>query len=248
MDDNGNQNRFDPKLISRKTSRRLLVNGLVALVVVIGIVALGVIVFPTTKVVAGDVNWGYLEGFTSLATLAIIIGGVVFAYAEHTQNAVQRSRESAQASMNLYKEVDHRLNDPQAIEARRWIILNVPTLADMDGDEAAWLEAVKGVLSKIPDGWEDKHPPGKVNLKQVLICFDFIGFIARHYWSMENELVEWMSPLVAKIWERVGGYVEDEARRRNEDDYYCAARDFGNYCIQWRREHYPDSIIIEDAT
>ncbi|MBL7164667.1 MAG: hypothetical protein ISS57_18930 [Anaerolineales bacterium] len=148
----------------------------------------------------------------------------------------------------LYKEIDLRLNDPQAIEARRWIILNVPTLVEVDDDQEVWLAKVKQVLNETTDELDNERPIGKEYLKQVLNWFDFIGFVALHYWSMENELVEWMSPLVAKIWERVGEYVEDEARRRNEDDFFRAARDFGNYCLQWRREHYPDSRIIQDAT
>ena len=248
MDNKNNQGRFDPKLIGRKTSRRLLLNGLIAVLVIFGIILLGLIVFPATQNITGIVDWGYLEGFASLVTLAIIIGGVVFAYFEHTQNAVQRSRESAQASMNLYKEVDRRLNDPAAIAARRWIIVNVPTQSQLGVTKAVWLEEVKRVLNEIPDGWDAERPPGRESLKQVLICFDFIGFIAQHYWSMENELVLWMSPLVGKIWERIGEFVEDEARRRNEVDYYRAAREFGKYCLQWSREHYPDSVFIEDAT
>ncbi|MBC8504892.1 MAG: hypothetical protein ISR58_12080 [Anaerolineales bacterium] len=248
MADSRYQERFDPKLISRQTNRRLVLNGLIALLVTIVIIVAGVIAFPLTQNLDGRAQWGNLDGFSSLATLAIIIGGLIFAYFEHTQNAVQRSRDSAQASMNLYKEVDRRLNDPAAIEARRWIIVNVPVRNQMGATKAVWMEAVKRILNEVPDGWEGERPPGKENLKAVLICFDFIGFIAQHYWSMENELVEWMSPLVAKIWERVGEFVEDEARRRNEADYYRAARDFGNYCIQWRREHYPDSTFIEDAT
>jgi len=242
------QDRFDPLIIARKTSRRLLVNGLIALVVSIVIISIGLVLFPLTTTLPAHVDWGLLEGITSLFTLAIIIGGLVFAYFEHTQASVQRGRESAQASFNLYKEIDQRLNDPLAIEARRWIIINVPTLDQMGGDEADWLKKVKQILNETTGELDNERPMGKEYLKQILHCFDFIGFVALHYWSMENELVEWMSPLIGKIWMRVGAYVEDEALRRNEADFFRAARDFGNYCLQWRREHYPDSKIIEDAT
>ena len=141
-----------------------------------------------------------------------------------------------------------RLNEPQAISARRWIIQNVPTLTQHGGEAEDWLAEVKRLLGQTPGKSYDERPVGKEYLKIVLNGFDFIGFVAQHYWSMENELVVWMSPLVAKIWERVGVYVEDEALRRNEDDFFRAARDFGNYCLEYRREHYPDSVIIEDAT
>lgn len=251
------QDRFDPYEISRKTRGRLAVNGFIAIVVALVIVVGGIYLFPVTIGIPasspmggenGEVNWNLLEGVAALATLAIVIGGVVFAYFEHTQNAIQRGRESALASFNLYKEIDQRLNDPQAIIARRWIIQNVPTLEQAGSDPDIWLQKVTGILNKTSGELENERPVGKEYLKQVLNCFDFIGFVAQHYWSMENELVEWMSPLVAKIWARVGAYIEDEAVQRNEDDFFRAARDFGNYCLEWRREHYPPSKIISDAT
>ena len=251
------QEKFDPLLIGRQTRLRLSMNGFVAMVVAIGIVAGGLYLFPLTAQIppsspmggeSGLPDWNLMEGLASLTTLAIVIGGVVFAYFEHTQNAIQRGRESALASFNLYKEIDQRLNDPQAIIARRWIIENVPTLAQSGNEADAWLEKVKQILDKTSGELEHERPVGKEYLKQVLNCFDFIGFVAQHYWSMENELVEWMSPLVAKIWERVGVYVEDEAVRRNEADFFRAARDFGDYCLKWRREHYKESVIIPDAT
>ena len=43
-------------------------------------------------------------------------------------------------------------------------------------------------------------------------------------------------------------YVEDEARRRNEPDYYQAARDLGDRCLQWRVARGLKTNIIEDAT
>jgi hypothetical protein len=252
-----NQDRFDPQLIGRQTRSRLRRSGLVAFLAALAIIVLGLYLFPlTAKIPASapmggpgeQVDWGLLEGITSLATLAIVIGGVVFAYFEHTQNAIQRGRESALDSFNLYKDIDLRLNEPQAINARRWIIQNIPTQDQHGGGAEEWLAEVKRILNQTSEELPDERPPGKEHLKQVLNGFDFIGFVAQHYWSMENELVEWMSPLVAKIWERVGAYIEDESQRRNEEDFFRAARDFGNYCQEYRRAHYPESVFIEDAT
>jgi hypothetical protein len=257
METKNYQDRFDPQLISRQTRSRLRRSGLVAFLAALAIILLGLYLFPLTAKIppsapmggsAELVDWGLLEGLTSLATLAIVIGGVVFAYFEHTQNAIQRGRESALDSFNLYKEIDLRLNEPQAIAARRWIIQNLPTLAQHGGEAEEWLDEIKLILNKTPGELQDERPAGKEHLKRVLNGFDFIGFVAQNYWSMENELVEWMSPLVAKIWERVGVYIEDESRRRNEEDFFRAARDFGNYCLEYRRAHYPESVVIEDAT
>jgi len=251
------QERFDPHEISRKTRWRLAFNGLIAVGVAVVIIVGGIYLFPLTARIPfsspmggenGDVRWSLLEGVAALATLAIVIGGVVFAFFEHTQSAIQRGRESALASFNLYKEIDLRLNDPQAIIARRWIIQNVPTLEQAGGDPEIWLKKVTEILNKTSGELENERPIGKKYLKQVLNCFDFIGFVAQHYWSMENELVEWMSPLVAKIWERVGAYIEEEANQRNEEDFFRAARDFGKYCLDWRRKRYPPSNFISDAT
>jgi hypothetical protein len=90
---------------------------------------------------------------------------------------------------------------------------------------------------------------GRAHLKVVLNDFDFIGFVNDNYWTMEQEIVEWLSPSIAKVWERIGAYIEWEASRRNEPDYYEAARTFGQYCIKWRSENqYGPSNKIESAT
>ena len=77
---------------------------------------------------------------------------------------------------------------------------------------------------------------------------DFLGFVGKHYWNMENELVSWISPSVAKVWERISLYVENEAELRSEPDFYESAREFGQYCVQWRNERYPKSTVIKGAT
>jgi hypothetical protein len=42
--------------------------------------------------------------------------------------------------------------------------------------------------------------------------------------------------------------VEDEAKRRNEPDFYQAAREFGQNCIAWREKRYPKSNIVSTGT
>jgi hypothetical protein len=65
---------------------------------------------------------------------------------------------------------------------------------------------------------------------------------------MENELVLWMSSPVAKVWERIHLYVKEEARQRNEPDYYQSACEFADYCMEWRRENRPQAKVIKDGT
>jgi hypothetical protein len=176
-----------------------------------------------------------------------VIGGLAFAFTEYVQTTIQQRRESAEASFNIYKEVYDKLMNPEATAARRWIILNLPTRQNGE-DDGAWLKRTTAALNERPKGWKGERPPGSDHLKEVLNTFDFIGFVAKHYWNMDYALVSWMSPSVAKVWERISLYVNDEAIRRHEPDFYEAAREFGGHCVEWRKEHYPQSIVIRDAT
>jgi hypothetical protein len=245
---------FDSERVRQETTKRLMRLGLISLAVGIGVLVLIGFLFPLTSYLpnhVGDaeppllINWTLLEGIASAVTLALIIGGLAFAFVEYTENEVQQKRQTAESAFSIYKEVFDRLMNPSEAEARRWIILNLPTLKEMGGDQQAWQAVVKDRLESTEPGI---RAPGKDYLKQVLNTFDFIGFVAKHYWNMENELVEWMSPVIAKVWERVSGYVEQEAKDRNEPDYYASAREFGDHCLEWRRKNYPDSTIIDNAT
>jgi hypothetical protein len=251
------QDRFDPAQIKKRTSYSLLWAGAISVVIVVVVFVTALLLFPLTRFLpnaAGSdecvqqVDWSLLEGITGLATLCLVIGGLVFAFVEYRRSEIQASRESAQSSYNIYKEMYDKLTSQEATAARRWVILNLPTLEQMEGDRDAWLARTKELLNQRPEGWTDVRPPGKEHLKRVLNTFDFIGFVANHYWTIENELVEWMNPLIAKVWERIYLYVEDEAKRRNEPDFYVAARELGYQCIEWRKQHNLGSVFIDDAT
>lgn len=248
---------FDPKRLRTQATGQVIAAGAIASVFIVGTFVLGLLSFPYLSAWADalpavgneqQVNWGMLEGLASLVTLSIIVGGVVFAFTDYLQNAVQRKREDAEASFNIYKEIYDRLMSPESVAARRWIILNLPTLEDAGNDKQVWLERINREVNKTPRGWKGERPPGKEYIKDILNTFDFIGFVAKHYWNIENELVLWMSAPIAKVWERLDYYVEEEARQRNEPDYYEAARELGRYCLAWRQEQYPKSNIVKDAT
>lgn len=248
---------FDPKKIRTQTTFGAIMAGVVSLAFVALTFWTVIQLFPytatlPTTLVEGEtvrqINWSVLDGIASLATLSLVLGGLVFAFIDYVQNAVQRKREDAEASFNIYKQVYDQLMNPEAMAARRWVILNLPTLEDAGNDKKVWLERVKAQVNQLPAGQESETPPGKVYIKEILNTFDFIGFVAKHYWNMENELVVWMSPPVAKVWERIEYYVEQEALQRHEPDYYEAARELGRFCVAWRRDHYPKSVIIKNAT
>ena len=195
-----------------------------------------------------NVDWGRLDGIAGIATVSLVVGGILFAFINYVQTAVQRRREDAEASFSIYREVYDRLMDEDAIEARRWIIFNLPTLEECGNDQEKWLDRVNAQVNRVPHGWKGDRAPGKEYLKNVLNTFDFIGFVAKHYWNMDNELVRWMSPSIAKVWERIEVYVEAEAKERKEDDYYESAREFGKQCVLWRKKEGLKSVIIDNAT
>jgi ABC-type multidrug transport system fused ATPase/permease subunit len=256
MKNNPYSNAFDPKQIEWETRNRLMRTGLISASVVVFILILSIVAFPlTTRLretypigeAEKEVNWSLLEGISSLITVALVIGGVAFAFTEYIQSTVQQRRESAEAAFNIYKEVYEKLMNPEATAARRWLILNLPVRQPREDDQS-FLQRTTQALNKMPEGYTGERPPGLDHLKDVLNTFDFIGFVAKHYWNMDQALVSWMSPSVTKVWERISLYVEDEAKRRNEPDFYQAAREFGRSCVQWREEHYPKSNIISAGT
>jgi ABC-type multidrug transport system fused ATPase/permease subunit len=181
---------FDPKKIRTETTLRVIVVGLFSLVIVIAIIWGGLKLFPYLISILPDsigvgtnakqINWSILSGITSLITMSFVIGGVIFAFFEYVQNAIQRRREHAEASFNIYKEVYDCLMQPEALKARRWIILNLITIDEVGNDKKKWLEIINSELNKIPRGWKGERPPGKEYLKEVLNTFDFIGFVAKH--------------------------------------------------------------------
>jgi hypothetical protein len=194
-----------------------------------------------------------LEGIMSLVSVAFILGGSVFALREYITSEIQQRREELdreeeekKVAFNVYREIFDRLMSPEDVEARRWIINNIPKQEDGE-DEQEWVAQVKLIIHQRPQNWEGA-PPGQEHLKRVLNTFDFVGFAAGHYWPINDELLAWMSAPIAKAWERIGAYVENESKERHEPDYYRAARELGQRCVAWWNEHYPDSTIIPNAT
>lgn len=257
MQEQKKSHRFDPVNSEQDIRGRIIRSGVlsfgIAVLFFIGLLLIYPLVarLPQTGLISKFVdpaNWTFVSGITAAITVSLIVGGLIFVFLEHSQNTIQAERQNAEASFNIYKEIYDRLMSAEDLAARRWIIVNIPTLKQMGNDPAAWLGKVKAIIEASPKDPETGRPVGKETIKRVLNTFDFIGFVTSYYWNMENELAEWMSPAVAKVWERLYLYVEDEKKRRNESDYYQAACAFGDYCLRWRQERYPESTIIEDGT
>lgn len=249
--------KYDVLKLKHRTALRLLISGFISVLVVVGVFFAVILLFPLssflpTTIMSGHIlrfiNWNLLEGLVSVAALSLVLGGLVFAIAEYTQTAIQQGRENAEASFNIYTEIFDRLMSPEAMAARRWVLINIPAPDLTTNDQAEWLKCTRRALDECPSGWTRERPPGREHLKCFLNTLDFIGFTAKYYWNLDNELVQWLSPSISKVWERVELYVEFEAKQRNEEDFYLAAREFGHRCVEWRRDRFPDPRIIEEAT
>jgi hypothetical protein len=248
---------YDSRKVQREGIKGLVLSGVISVLLVVLVFWLALALFPltaglpkttTANGVTAQLDWNLLGSVASVATLALIVGGLVFAVSEYIQSSVQRRREAAEAEFNMYREVFDRIMNQEAVAARRWIIQNLPTLEELGQDQDAWLARTRELLSAPAAGTGAGRTAGQEHLKQVLNAFDFLGFVARYYWSIDNELVAWMSGPVAKVWERIYLHVECEARERNEPDFYENARWYGQHCLEWRRQNYPQARIISNAT
>lgn len=221
---------------------------IVSMTIALLIIFVGILLFPQTthlKDAPDRVDWSLLEGIMSLVSTALLVGGSIFALREYISNEIQQEAERKKVAFDVYKEIFDRLMSPEDIEARRWIISNIPEQKG-DEDTQAWVERVKVIIFQRPQNWEGV-PPGHEHLKRVLNTFDFMGFSADYYWPINDELLAWMSAPVAKVWARVGAYVELEAQRRGEPDYYRAARKLGQQCEIWWKTHYPNATTVDGA-
>jgi len=91
----------------------------------------------------------------------------------------------------------------------------------------------------------DRLPEGQQAVKLTLNCFDYIGFIAKHYWDIEEDSLDWISAPIAKVWRRIGPYVLHVRTLRDTTDYYLFAEYIGNLCVEWRaNKGLPDEEYV----
>jgi len=211
--------------------------------------------FPTFSVNAsGKTDWTMLEGFASVISLSLLAGGLIFAITEYinAENAklkekLAEDREKAKLSYDIYNAIYHKLTDPEQEAARRWILLNIDIKKD-DEDLETWYERTNKVIMKKTGDQKDSMSEGQIAVKLTLNCFDYIGFIADHYWEVEKDSLDWISAPIAKVWRRVGPYVLYVRALRRTTDYYLAAEHVGNICVEWRKSKgLPDEEIAKNT-
>ena len=166
--------------------------------------------------------WAMIEALSTAVAAAAVLSAGFVAYRELSEIASSRHLEVAD---RLF----HELNSPENIEARRWIFQNLPD----DPEEGIRLMT----------------PEGKAAVKRVLNSLDRVAFLTQRNWIDEEMIMPWMNPMVVKAWCKLDPYVDYESQRRNEPDYYEAARELAGRCQAWRAKNLADAKItwVEDA-
>jgi hypothetical protein len=176
-------------------------------------------------------NWNLLDGFVGVISLSILVGGLAYPVVDRIRAEVADARDKAKLSYDIYQAINEKLTNPQQEAARRWILSNIPIKMDTE-DINTWYDRVQ---TKIMAGEQvDGMPEGQRAVKMTLNLFDYIGFIAKNYWEIEDDSLDWLSPPIAKIWRRIGPYVAHVRTLRNTSDYYLFAQFIGELCVERR--------------
>jgi len=227
---------------------KLALIGFGSIVIGVAVYLLIVAFFPAYSLkVTGELDWGLLEGFASLISLAVLVGGVSFVVTEYISAEHAKRAEKNKLSYDIYKDIFEKLTHPEQEAARRWILLNIDIKKDEE-DIAAWYKRTHIKISKTPRGNKDSLPEGQSAVKITLNCFDYIGFVADHYWELEDDSLDWISAPIAKVWRRIGPYVTHIRELRNTTDYYVSAEYIGRLCIERRKSKgLPDETIAKET-
>jgi hypothetical protein len=164
--------------------------------------------------------WAMLEAVSTAAAVAQFLGGGVV--------ALWQLRDSVDSrNLSIYNDIFEKLMSDRDIESRRWIYINLPDTPE---------QGVAGLSAE-----------GQTHVKQVLNSLDHLGFLLEQDWitkDAEDAIIKWVSPFVVKIWAKIGPYIDYEAQRRNEPDYYASIRFLAQRCIDWRAKNIPSAEIV----
>ena len=201
---------------------RLSIGRALILIAVIGLVAGALWLNFAPDLAAGlglsPEQWSALGSFTSAVAFAFATGTGIIALTQFSQAVDSRN-------LDIYQDVYEKLMHHDQIAARRLIY-----------QKLARIEKPEALVAAVMD-----DEALRVAVKDVLNLFDYYGFIVQQDWVTEDEVIGWLSPVVVKIWEKIGPVVENERMRRLEEpDYYAAAIELADECRKWRDRHIPD--------
>jgi len=183
----------------------------------------------------GEEDWSLLDGFVSVISLSILVGGIAYPIVDRIRADVAEAREKAKLSYDIYQAIFEKLTDPAHEAARRWILSNIQ-VKEKDEDINVWYDKTHARVMAMESGQGVHLPDGQRAVKTTLNCLDYIGFIAKHYWDIEDDSLDWLSPPISKIWRRIGPYVLQIRNIRKAGDYYVFAEYIGELCIEWRQK------------
>jgi hypothetical protein len=200
----------------------LLIIGITAASFIVWVGGLFVIWFMLRLVGISTSFWAMTEALSTAVAAAAVLGAGYVAYRELDEIANSRHMEVAD---RLFEE----LNSPENVDARRWVFQNLP-----DDPQA-------GIPSLSSDG---RH-----QVKKVLNSLDRVAFLTQSGWIPDDLIMPWMNPMIVKAWAKLEPYVDHEAERRNEPDYYLHARQLADRCRAWRKTHLPSAELtwLDDA-
>jgi len=171
----------------------------------------------TNKLGVAEGDWSRLEPFFALLTFAYAVAAGIVVLREFAESSDSRN-------LSIYQDIYEKIMSPEAIEARRQIYTDVP-----DGTPKEVYDAIL----------QDKAMQDCV--KKVLNQIDYFGFLVSQDWVTSDEMVGWLSPIVVKVWRKIGPAIEYELSTRPEEpDYYRSAFDLVQRCEEWRDRKYPD--------
>ncbi|GAB4540288.1 MAG: hypothetical protein Kow0063_29930 [Anaerolineae bacterium] len=162
-------------------------------------------------------GWAALEGLSSAAAFAFTVGAGLIVLMQLAETADSRN-------LDIYRDIYEKLMSEEEIEARRFIYQQIPA----SEDDQVVIDAILNSDS------------ARKYVKQVLNLIDYFGFLVEQDWVTADEIIGWISPVVVKVWEKIGPVVEYERSRRPEEpDYYEAAFKLAERCRKWRDRNLP---------
>jgi hypothetical protein len=199
---------------------------IIVILVALGITTAAIAVAPDllNLISLSNTQWSQLVSIITVATFAFALGAGVSILLEISEANDSRN-------LGIYQDIYEKLMSSAEIEARRYIYEHLP---DFQGLGAAQRDAE---CKKFTDTADDLS---RRNLKQTLNLFDYFGFLVEQEWVTADAVIGWLSPVVVKVWAKIGPLVEYERRLRPEEpDYYQSAVNLAQKCTGWRNQHYP---------
>lgn len=161
--------------------------------------------------------WSMLEGISSALAFSVVAGGgvvILFQLVEAIDNR----------HIDVFNRVFEKWMDDEHIEARRFIYQDLPNDPETG-------------LAMLDD-------EGRGKVKRILNSVDYLGFLIDQGWVDDEGIIEWVSPIVVKVWAKLGPYIDYEINERGkETDYYASVRSLAVRCHEWRAKNKPQDEV-----